>query len=259
MANAFRDFREMRDRVREIGAYGVDVDDPRGPDTIEMHFFKVTGPITSGVYPGLRYVPTSTAFAFEVADPTETAWILPSNDELLTKRVFYPCKLFGVHTDGLCIYVPTMFQQTLGGKLDGTLNYHSSATMSVWGNSGGSGATATSTITADAVTSFTVTAGGSGYEWTPEVTLSGGGGTGAAGTAVLTADVVTSITVTSGGSGYTSAPTVTLNAESDTTLDVTVYDQTILSSGQSVVGGKFIVAYYCLLSRRWKLATAQCV
>ena len=74
----------------------------------------------------------------------------------------------------------------------------------------GTGATATAVVTGSAVTSITVTAGGSGYTTVPTVSLTGGGGSGAAGTAVVAGGVVTSITVTAGGSGYTTAPTVSL-------------------------------------------------
>ncbi len=73
-------------------------------------------------------------------------------------------------------------------------------------------ATATATRTANAVSSVTVTSGGSGYTTVPAVTFSGGAGTGAAATAVVTGGVVTSINVTNGGSGYTSDPTVTVAA-----------------------------------------------
>jgi hypothetical protein len=71
-------------------------------------------------------------------------------------------------------------------------------------------AAGTASLTADAVTSVTVSRGGS-YLTAPTVTFSGGGGTGAAGTAVLAGGTVTSVTVTSGGSGYTTAPTVTFS------------------------------------------------
>ena len=61
-----------------------------------------------------------------------------------------------------------------------------------------------------AVSSATVTAGGTGYTSAPTVTISGGGGTGATATAAVSSGAVSSITITAGGSGYTSAPTVTI-------------------------------------------------
>ena len=75
-------------------------------------------------------------------------------------------------------------------------------------------ATATATISGDAVNAITVTDGGEHYKSAlpPTVTFSGGGGTGATATAtVSSAGIVTGITITSGGNGYTSAPTVTID------------------------------------------------
>lgn len=75
---------------------------------------------------------------------------------------------------------------------------------------------ATATLTSDAVSSITVTRGGT-YSTAPTVTISGGGGTGAAATATVSGGTVTAISVTAGGSGYSSAPTVTLSAGAFTT------------------------------------------
>lgn len=60
------------------------------------------------------------------------------------------------------------------------------------------------------VTSLTVVSQGSGYSSVPEVTISGGGGTGATATATLTGTSVTGLTLTNSGSGYTSTPTITI-------------------------------------------------
>jgi hypothetical protein len=78
---------------------------------------------------------------------------------------------------------------------------------------GGTGATGTAAISGGgAVTSVTVTSGGTMFETAPLVKFSGGGGSGAAATATISGSggSVTAVTVTSGGSGYTSAPTVTI-------------------------------------------------
>ncbi len=58
------------------------------------------------------------------------------------------------------------------------------------------------------VFSVNLTAGGTGYTTAPNVTLTGGGGTGATATATVTAGVVTGVTITNPGNNYTSAPTV---------------------------------------------------
>ena len=75
-------------------------------------------------------------------------------------------------------------------------------------------ATATATITGDAVSAITVTDGGEHYKSAlpPTVTITGGGGNGATATAtVSSAGIITGITITSGGTGYTTAPTVAID------------------------------------------------
>lgn len=52
--------------------------------------------------------------------------------------------------------------------------------------------------------------GGSGYTTAPTVTISLGGGTGATATATISGGKVTAINITNAGSGYTSDPTVTI-------------------------------------------------
>ena len=85
-------------------------------------------------------------------------------------------------------------------------------------------ATATATLTGDAVSAITVTDGGEHYNSAlpPSVTISGGGGSGATATATVSAaGIVTGISVTAGGSGYTSAPTVTIDySPKDTRAEV---------------------------------------
>ena len=90
----------------------------------------------------------------------------------------------------------------------GGINYTNAPTVSFTGGGGGSGATATATASNGIVTGFTVTAGGSGYTSAPTVTILGASG--AAATAIVSSGAVIGFTVTAGGSGYTSAPTVTI-------------------------------------------------
>ena len=88
----------------------------------------------------------------------------------------------------------------------GGAGYASAPTVSFTG----SGAAATATIVAGAVTAITVTDGGQGYTSAPTVVISGGGGAGATATATI-ADLgkgVSGITIDNPGAGYTSPPSV---------------------------------------------------
>ena len=75
-------------------------------------------------------------------------------------------------------------------------------------------ATASANLSGAFVTSYTVTAGGSGYLVAPAVSISGGGGSGATATASVSGGVVTSLSPGSAGAGYASPPTVTIAAPS---------------------------------------------
>jgi hypothetical protein len=72
---------------------------------------------------------------------------------------------------------------------------------------GGSGAQAFATVDATgAVTSITLTAGGSGYTSDPAVIISQTGGSGATATATMAGGAVTAVNLLTGGTGYASAP-----------------------------------------------------
>lgn len=58
------------------------------------------------------------------------------------------------------------------------------------------------------ITGANVTAGGSGYTSAPTVAITGGGGTGATATATVSGGAVTAVTITNPGSGYTSVPSI---------------------------------------------------
>jgi IPT/TIG domain-containing protein len=61
------------------------------------------------------------------------------------------------------------------------------------------------------VSGMIITAIGAGYATAPTVSLSGGGGTGATATATVSGGSITGITITNAGSGYTSSPSVTFS------------------------------------------------
>ena len=58
------------------------------------------------------------------------------------------------------------------------------------------------------ISAVNVTNGGTGYTTAPTVAITGGGGTGATATATVSAGVITGVTITNPGSGYTGTPTV---------------------------------------------------
>ncbi len=90
----------------------------------------------------------------------------------------------------------------------GGTGYTSAPTVVISGG-GGTGATATATVSAGVITGITVNSGGTGYTSVPTISFTGGGG--AAATATVAAGVITGIAVNSGGAGYTSAPTVVIS------------------------------------------------
>ena len=83
--------------------------------------------------------------------------------------------------------------------------------ITVLTSGGGTGATATPSITGDSVAGTSGLSGGSGYSSQPTISFTGGGGTGAAATANISGGAVVSITIVAPGAGYTSAPALVFN------------------------------------------------
>lgn len=90
-------------------------------------------------------------------------------------------------------------------------DYSSAPTVILTGG-GGSGATATASVSGGEVTGFTVTNPGSGYVMAPSVSIVGGGGGLALGRAVISGGQVTAIILGRGGFDYTSNPTAVFNS-----------------------------------------------
>jgi hypothetical protein len=72
----------------------------------------------------------------------------------------------------------------------------------------GSGAAADARFSGRILSGITITSQGNDYATAPKVKITGGGGTGAAATAILVNGRVTGVTITDPGSGYTGAPTI---------------------------------------------------
>jgi len=92
----------------------------------------------------------------------------------------------------------------------GGSGYTESPLVSIVGGNG-SGATAQAVITGGRVTRILVEQGGSGYTAQPSVSITGGGGTGAEATANVRGSIQ-SVNITNFGTGYTSLPTVRVNS-----------------------------------------------
>jgi hypothetical protein len=84
------------------------------------------------------------------------------------------------------------------GSVRGLFTFYMSASQEVYPYQG-------------AVASVTVTNAGSGYTAAPTVAFSGGGGTGVTASASISSGTVSALTITANGTGYTAAPTITFS------------------------------------------------
>ena len=89
------------------------------------------------------------------------------------------------------------------GSVRGIVNFYLSASQESYPYQG-------------AVAAVTLTDAGSGFTAAPTVSFSGGGGTGVTATASVTSQTVASITITANGTGFTSVPTVTVSGNGGT-------------------------------------------
>jgi hypothetical protein len=109
---------------------------------------------------------------------------------------------------------------------------------------GGTGASATASVTSGVVTSVTLVSGGSGYTAAAyPVTFSGGGGSGAFARANVTAGAISTITVLGGGSSYTSAPAVIIAGAGALTTQGTVtinINSTLTNNGTLAATGSWV-------------------
>ena len=104
----------------------------------------------------------------------------------------------------------------------GGAGYVSAPAVSFSGG-GGSGAVAFAKTLSSSVSEVVITSSGSGYVSAPTVSFTGGSGSGAAATAVVSPAIVTGVVVTDGGSGYTSTPTVSFSGGSGSGATATAF------------------------------------
>lgn len=137
-------------------------------------------------------------------------------------------------------------------------SYDGAATVTFSGG-GGSGARAVITAAASgSIYGITVTNPGTGYTSAPTVTIATGGGTGFAATARLTRGQVTSFTVSAGGSGYDVPPVVTIVGDGVGATAVAVLTAGAVSSVDVVLAGTGYTFAKVLLSNGNDAAVATC-
>lgn len=98
---------------------------------------------------------------------------------------------------------------------------------------------------AGGIATVTVVAGGTGYTAVPVVGFTGGGGTGATATASISGSSVATITLLGAGSGYSTAPSVTLTggtAGTTATASAFIVPNGLEGSAVAVYGGRVWVA-----------------
>jgi hypothetical protein len=145
-----------------------------------------------------------------------------------TPSGFTSAPKFNLTGDGTgAIITPTIS----GGVITGTtiLNQgsnYSSASLSLYGNSAGSGASFSVSI-GKSVSSVVITAGGSGYTNGTNIPITfsaptGLNGTTATGTINVVGNIITAFNLISGGSGYLTAPTITLPTGTGATFNITL-------------------------------------
>ena len=160
----------------------------------------------------------NTSFSFTALRSALPNIFASTQDPIIVKEKAYPVTNGGsaFNTYGR-IQDNALYSSAYGGSLGGLTvinggSYTTAPTVTIAPPGVGVIATATATLGTSAVSSLTLTAGGTGYTSNPVVNLTPvNGGTGAAATAQWGAKVA-SITITNTGNNYSIAPTVTIAA-----------------------------------------------
>ena len=132
---------------------------------------------------------------------------------LSTRRLLHDASSKTYSDSELTTYI-NQARQRIGldtGAVRGLITFNLSASQEAYPYSG-------------AVANLTITAAGSGYTAAPTVSFSGGGGTGVTATATITSGTVSALTITANGTGFTAAPTVSFTGGggSGTTASATI-------------------------------------
>jgi FtsP/CotA-like multicopper oxidase with cupredoxin domain len=181
--------------------------------------------------------PNTTPFSLSALSAAIPNIFVATQDAVIVPEKVYPAGNGGAATD---TYIPIQYNSTnawssgpVGGVTltNGGTGYTAVPRVNITGG-GGTGATATATLSGGAVLRVNVSSSGFGYSSAPVVTFTGGGGASAAATANLGNAGVRRILITNGGSGYTSAPTISIAAPTTGTKATAI----AMISGGAVVG-----------------------
>lgn len=117
-----------------------------------------------------------------------------------TRRLLHDSSAKYFQNDELTTYINSA-RQRVGldtGAVRGIVNFYLSASQESYPYQG-------------AVAALTVVNAGSGYTAAPTVSFTGGGGSGITATASISSGTVSALTITANGTGFTAAPTVTIS------------------------------------------------
>lgn len=130
-------------------------DPPRAPlrstSLTETHWVQITSTTqTDGRYPGSLYLRDGNGATFTLLSASGGIWVDTPNGESLTTGVYYPARIGGEKaSDSKPIFdvIASAKDAFIRGKLDGTLSYQGSATMSIWWYNGSAEADSTENVT----------------------------------------------------------------------------------------------------------------
>jgi hypothetical protein len=119
--------------------------------TIDMSWVQITSTSqTDNRYPGSLYRRLGADASFEIIGSAGYIWVDTPNGESLSTSTYYPARISGVkESDSKPIFdvIASSKDAFIRGKLDGTLSYQGSATLSIWWYNGSAEADTTENVT----------------------------------------------------------------------------------------------------------------